>query len=48
MRFAIVAAHERPDAETVMERHAGYVVINKDEDVRDIAEATDPRHHAET
>ena len=43
MHFAIVPGHERPDAERVIERYDSYAVIEKHEDVRGIAEATDPR-----
>jgi len=43
MHFAIVAGHEIPDAESVIERYEAYVVIEKNEDVRGIAEQTDPR-----
>jgi hypothetical protein len=43
MHFAIVPGHDRPDVETVIERYDNYVVIEKDEDVRGIAERTDPR-----
>ena len=43
MHFAITAGHERPDAERVIGRHDGYAVVEKHEDVRGIAERTDPR-----
>jgi hypothetical protein len=43
MHFAVVPGHEVPDVESVVNRYDAYVVIEKDEDVRDIAEATDPR-----
>ena len=43
MHFAILPGHERPDAERVVESYAGYLVIEKHEDVRDIVEGTDPR-----
>jgi hypothetical protein len=42
-RFIVVPGHEIPDVETVVERRDGYHVIEKDDDVRPIAEATDPR-----
>lgn len=45
MHFAIVSGHELPEAERVIERHEGYSVIEKYEEVRDIATATDPRRH---
>jgi hypothetical protein len=41
--FAIVAGHEYPDAERVIESHDRYVVIEKAEDVTSLVEATDPR-----
>jgi hypothetical protein len=41
MRFAVVGGHETPDVEPVVERHERYVVIEKHEDVRGIAEQTD-------
>jgi hypothetical protein len=43
MHFAIVPGHERPDTERVLETHESYAVIEKHEDVRGIAEETDPR-----
>jgi hypothetical protein len=43
MQFAIVPGHEVPEAEEVVERYEDYAVIKKDEDVRGIAEQTDPR-----
>ena len=42
-RFIIVPGHEIPDIETVVERRDRYHVIEKDDDVRPITEATDPR-----
>jgi hypothetical protein len=42
-RFIVVPGHEIPDVETVVERRDGYYVIEKDDDVRPITEATDPR-----
>jgi hypothetical protein len=41
--FAVVDGHEIPDAERVVERHEGHVVIEKNEEVHGIAEDTDPR-----
>lgn len=43
MHFAIVPGHERPDADRVIQRSERYAVVEKYEDVREIAEATDPR-----
>jgi hypothetical protein len=34
--FAVVPGHEIPDVETVVERHDGYLVIEKPEDVAHI------------
>ena len=34
--------HEKLEAERVAEQHARYMVVEKDEGVRDIAERTDP------
>jgi hypothetical protein len=42
-RFIIVPGHEKPDAETVIERHADYAVILKAEDVGPIVDRRDPR-----
>jgi hypothetical protein len=42
--FAIVPGHEIPDVESLVERHEGYDVVEKNEGVpQRIAEATDPR-----
>jgi len=43
MRFALSPGHEKLDTESVVERHAGYTVVAKDEGVRHIVEETDPR-----
>ncbi len=37
-RFLIAPGHDFPEAEDVVEEHAGYVVIQKHEDVRDLVE----------
>lgn len=42
--FVIVPGHEVPEVETVIERHDGWVVIEKAPEVRDIVEAADPRN----
>jgi hypothetical protein len=42
-RFAIVPGHEIPEAESVVERHRGYAVVEKHPGTADIAEQTDPR-----
>jgi hypothetical protein len=41
-RFFIVDGHERPGAERVVERHSGYVVVEKLGEGGEVAEATDP------
>ncbi|HEY3020861.1 MAG TPA: hypothetical protein VGJ32_11745 [Solirubrobacteraceae bacterium] len=42
-RFLLVAGHEIPDVEKVIERHDGYVVAEKVAESGAIAKATDPR-----
>lgn len=44
MHFVIVPAHQRPDAESVVEQTDRYMVVEKHEDVRALAERTDPRN----
>jgi len=46
-RFAVTPGHELPDLERVVDRHPGYLVVEKNEAARDIVEATDPRRDAE-
>jgi hypothetical protein len=41
--FFVVPGHEVPDIETVIESHEDWVVIEKEPEVREITEATDPR-----
>jgi hypothetical protein len=41
--FILCPGHEIPDVETVVEEHDGWTVIEKDPNVRDIYEGTDPR-----
>ena len=36
--FGVLPGHELPEAERVLERRDGYLVVEKDEDVRAIAE----------
>jgi hypothetical protein len=43
MHFAITPGHERPEAERVIGRYDRYAVLEKHEDVRVLAEHTDPR-----
>jgi hypothetical protein len=42
-RFAMVAGHEIPDVETVVERHEGYLIAEKDPQTHPIVERSDPR-----
>jgi hypothetical protein len=40
-RFAVVPGHERPELERIIERHTGYLVVEKtDPDAAEIAEKT--------
>ena len=41
--FFVVPGHEIPDVETVVATHEGWVLIEKDPEVREIVEATDRR-----
>jgi hypothetical protein len=41
--FALVPGHEIPDVETIVERRAGYVIVEKAPGVTRLVEATDPR-----
>jgi hypothetical protein len=42
-RFLVAPGHELADVETVVESHAGYVVVQKGDEAGKVAEATDPR-----
>jgi predicted ThiF/HesA family dinucleotide-utilizing enzyme len=43
-RFAIVDGHEIPEAETIVERHDRYIVVEKvGEGVAEVVDHTDPR-----
>ena len=42
-RFLIVAGHQRPDAERVVEDHGDYLVVQKFGEAADVAESNDPR-----
>jgi hypothetical protein len=42
-RFVVLPGHERADAETVVEIHPGYVVVEKNGQAGTVAEETDPR-----
>jgi hypothetical protein len=46
MHFAVVGGHEIPDTEDVVDRQDRYVVVEKHEDVRDIAQRTDAHESA--
>ncbi|MCW2953283.1 MAG: hypothetical protein JWQ48_2453 [Conexibacter sp.] len=43
LHFAIVAGHDEPDVERVIETHERYVVVRKHESTRPIVEWTDTR-----
>jgi hypothetical protein len=42
-RFLIAPGHEVPGAETVVETHDSYIVVEKVDEAGELAEATDPR-----
>jgi hypothetical protein len=42
-RFLLQPGHEIVEVETVVERHAGYIVVEKVGDAGKVAEAADPR-----
>lgn len=42
-RFVMLSGHEQPEVETVVERHAGYIVVEKIGEAADAAERADPR-----
>ena len=42
-RFVVAVDHNLPQAETVVERHPAYLVIEKQGRAGEVAEATDPR-----
>jgi hypothetical protein len=44
-RFLVVPGHEIADAEDVVQREDGYLLVRKHEDVAPIAEAGDARHN---
>ena len=43
LRFAVLPGHEAPSVEDVVERHHGFVVVEKHAETRGDAEAADPR-----
>ncbi len=45
-RFAVIADHAIGITEDIVERHQGYAVVEKHEDVADLAERSDPRRSA--
>ena len=42
-RFVMIAGHELPDVETVVERAPDYVVVEKRDEAGETAAAADPR-----
>jgi hypothetical protein len=42
-RFVVAPGHVFPEAERVIEEHEDYLVVEKNEEVREILERTDPR-----
>jgi hypothetical protein len=43
-RFFVIPGHERPEIESVVERHGAYLVVEKrEEDAAEVARETDPR-----
>ncbi len=42
-RFLVAVNHDIPEAETVIETHGDYVVVEKRDAAGNVAEATDPR-----
>lgn len=43
-RFFVVAGHEIPDVEMVIENHGAWLVIEKDPEVAELVEKLDERH----
>lgn len=43
-RFLVRAGHEIPEIETVVDREAGHLVVEKHDAAGETAAATDPRH----
>ncbi len=41
--FLVVSGHEQPEVESVVETHAGYVVVEKRDEAGRLAQASDPR-----
>ena len=42
-RFIVVAGHQRPDVEQVVEVRPGYLIVEKRDQAGTVAEETDPR-----
>lgn len=42
-RFLLAHDHQIPEAETVIETHEGYIVVEKRDEAGRLADATDPR-----
>jgi len=45
-RFFVLTGHEFPEAETVVDRHDQFVVVEKHPDVADVVEGSYPRRNA--
>ena len=41
--FVVIPGHEKPTVETVIEPHEDWAIIEKNQDVRELVEQTDPR-----
>jgi hypothetical protein len=46
-RFVVLPGHTFPEVERVVQEESGYVVVEKDDDVRPIVEQTDARPDAQ-
>lgn len=42
-QFFVIAGHEKPDVESVVDEYDGWVVVRKPETVGDLVDSTDPR-----
>lgn len=42
-RFFVASGHERPELETVVDAHRGYVVVEKQGEAGEVARRADPR-----
>ncbi len=43
LRFAVLPGHEAPAVEDVVERHSGYLIVEKHLETHSQVEAADPR-----